>query len=167
MVEIYRSRQGDRIAVLTRQSGVNQYVTEASHRRPLHRKIRERFAQEAKPADYRDWLLRQAGDIGPEALQWTRASLASRDFPQQAYRTVRGMLRLAEKHDSDAVEAACGRCLARGWFSAAAVRRQLQRKAVARLAPEAAPGKSVPDHRHVRGAAAFRGENRPRKGARS
>ena len=86
MVEIYRSRQGDRIEVHTRLSGVNRYAAEVSHLRPLHRKIRERLEQEARPKDYRDWLIHEAWAIGPEALQWTRASLASRDSPQQAYR---------------------------------------------------------------------------------
>ncbi len=117
VVEVYRSRYGERLTVHLRLSGVNRYATQASHMRPLQRRIRDRLDREAKPADYREWLLRQAGAIGSEALQRARASLASRDFPQQAYRTVRSMLDLAGKHEMDAVEVACGRCLPMGHIS--------------------------------------------------
>ena len=106
-----------------------------------------------RPADYPEWLLLQAAGIGTEALDWARHCLASRDFPQQAFRSVRGMVDLAGKHGNAAVEQACARCLGRGRLSAAAVRQEVQRRA----APvRQKPQQPIPDHPNVRGPAAFR-----------
>lgn len=166
VVEVFASRTGSRIAVHPRRSGVHQYVTEPHHMRPLHRRIRERVRQEASPRDYLEWLLREAANIGPEALDWARCCLASREYPQHAFRTVRGMIDLAGKHDADALEAACARCRGRGWLSSAAVRRQLSRKNRAGPEDAAKPQEPIPDHRNVRGPAAFRTQAEPRKGDR-
>ena len=153
MVEVFRSHAGERIAVHPRQSGVNRYCTDPSHMRPFHRRILERAGQEARPADYQEWLLLQAEGIGTEALDWAHRCLASRDFPQQAFRTVRGMVDLAGKHGNAAVEQACARCLGRGRLSAAAVRQEVQRRA----APvRQKPQEPIPDHPNVRAAAAFK-----------
>ena len=47
-----------------------------------------------------------AAGIGTEALDWAHRCLASRDFPQQAFRSVRDRLDLAGKHGNAAVEQA-------------------------------------------------------------
>ena len=46
--------------------------------------------------DYGEILLARARDIGPNTL--AERCFASRDFPEQAFATVQGMIRLADDH---------------------------------------------------------------------
>ena len=53
--------------------------------------------------DYGNVLLQQTGEIGPNALAWAESAFASRDFPEQAFTSVQGMIRLDEKHGDNRI----------------------------------------------------------------
>ena len=44
-------------------------------------------------------------------MAWAERCFASRDFPEQAFATVQGMIRLADDHDVAALEALCAEAL--------------------------------------------------------
>ena len=46
-------------------------------------------------------------------MAWAERCFASRDFPEQAFATVQGMIRLADDHDGPRVEALCAEALDR------------------------------------------------------
>ena len=60
---------------------------------------------------YQEWsperFTRWAQTIGPHTTQLVQAILASRQHPQQAYRSCLGLLRLASRYGAERLEAAC------------------------------------------------------------
>jgi hypothetical protein len=62
-------------------------------------------------------FLNWAGKIGPQTVLLTSQLLASRAYPQQAYRSLLGILRLGKSFGNDRLEAACCRALAIGAIS--------------------------------------------------
>lgn len=58
-----------------------------------------------------DYFRNRAAGIGPNTRKVTDALLASRPVEQQAYRSCKGLLMLAEKYSAKRVEAACGLAL--------------------------------------------------------
>lgn len=92
----------------------------ASHKRSYqkgsHTTVREHMP--LRHQQYHDWspqrFLRWASTIGPHTEQLTENILASRSYPQQAYRTLLGILRLGKSYSDKRLEAACGRALAIG-----------------------------------------------------
>ena len=70
--------------------------------------------QEQMPANHQfmadinsDRLIEWAGSIEPQASALVKATLHSRTFPEQAYRTSLGILGLAKKHSQANMETAC------------------------------------------------------------
>ena len=61
--------------------------------------------------DYGDILLDQARSIGAHALAWAERCYASRDFPEQAFATVKGMIQLADDHGAERLDALCAEAL--------------------------------------------------------
>jgi transposase len=61
--------------------------------------------------DYADWtperLIRWAAKTGPRTASLTEAILASRQHPQQAFRSAMGLMRLAKVYTPQRLEAAC------------------------------------------------------------
>jgi transposase len=92
----------------------------AGHRRSYqkghHTTVREHMP--ARHQKYLDWtpkrFLRWAGRIGPHTVGLTERILASRSHPQQAYRTLLGILRLGKSYTDQRLEAACKRALCIG-----------------------------------------------------
>ena len=70
---------------------------------------------------YQQWtpqrFLRWAAKIGPLTTQLTEKILTSRVHPQQAYRSLMGILRLGKSYGNDRLEQACGRALVIGAVS--------------------------------------------------
>ena len=59
-------------------------------------------------------LITWAARIGPAAAQMAEKIIASRPHPEQGFRACQGILRLADKHGSESVEAACAQALEMG-----------------------------------------------------
>lgn len=93
----------------------NQRV--ASHLRNLvrgrHTTIKEHMPP--KHQKYSEWnperFIRWAEKIGPQTKVLTETLLVQRAHPQQAYRTLLGILRLGKVYGEQRLEAACGRAL--------------------------------------------------------
>ena len=58
-----------------------------------------------------DRFKRWAAKIGPQTLTLTETMLVKRGHPQQAYRSLLGILRLGKSYGDDRLEAACKRAL--------------------------------------------------------
>ena len=122
MVEIYKEVNGERVASHKRQHGRHQYSTFDSHMPENHRRLGP-----IHKSNYGAWLQYKAKKIGPHALSWTLRCMASRDHKQQAYRTVRGMIRLAEEtYGNSKVNEACRDALALNRLSTGYIRERVR-----------------------------------------
>ncbi len=81
--------------------------------RGRHTTIKEHMPQ--KHQKYSEWsperFIRWAATIGPQAKILTETLLVQRSHPQQAYRTLLGILRLGKSYGEQRLEAACNRAL--------------------------------------------------------
>ncbi len=100
------------------------------------------------PSRITEW----AGRTGPAAASLVQAILASRPHPEQGYRAVLGIIRLAGRYGDDRAEAACARALrlrACSYRSVESIlRNELGRQPLPGDAPELPPH---PAHDNVRG----------------
>ena len=145
MVEVFLERGGERIAVHRRKSGRNQYATTPDHM-PEHR----RAVCDIRRPDYGDILLGQARRIGANALAWAERCFASRDFPEQAFATVQGMIRLADDHGADRLDALCAEALDLNRLASGFLRERIKNGGKPdRLRPE--PDETIPSHGNIRG----------------
>ena len=133
----------------------------ASHQRSYH-KGRHTTVKEHMPANHRQYLewtperfLRWAAKIGPQTVILTEKIIASRPHPQQAYRTLLGLLRLGKSYTDQRLEAACGRALIIGAVSFRSVesilKTGLDNKPIPSLNDQAEPIQ----HHNIRGADYF------------
>ncbi len=87
-----------------------------SYQKGRHSTIKEHMP--TRHQKYQNWsaerFLRWATKIGPKTARLTEAILSSRPYPQQAYRTLLGILRLGKSYSEERLESACGRALAIG-----------------------------------------------------
>ena len=149
MVEEFLERGGERIAVHPRQSGRNQYAT-----RPEHMPDRLRAVRDIRKPDYGDILLERARRIGPNARAWAERCFASRDFPEQAFATVQGMIRLAEDHHGARIDALCAEALDLNRLASGFLRERLKNGGdAARSLPEA--DETIASHANIRGGAYY------------
>ncbi len=145
MVELFLDKGGERIAIHRLKSGRNQYATD-----PGHMPDRLNAVRDIREPDYGDILLERARKIGPNAMAWAERCFASRDFPEQAFATVQGMIRLAEDHDGARLDALCAEALDLNRLASGFLRERLRngagpdrRRAQAR--------ETIPDHANIRG----------------
>lgn len=100
--------RGKRVASHQRSQAQGRHTTVAEHMPPSHRQ-------------YQQWtperFLRWATKIGPQTAQLTEKILAGRVHPQQAYRTLLGILRLGKSYGDQRLEKACARALVIGAVS--------------------------------------------------
>lgn len=99
-VEIFH--KGKQVAVHPRSCAQGPFSTRAEHMPSRHRFILELDA---------DWLLKQAGEIGPHTTRYLKSLLDARAFPEQAYHSCLGVLSLARKYPHPLFETACERAL--------------------------------------------------------
>lgn len=97
-----------RIASHRRANAPGRHTTLAEHMPPDHQAY-----QEWSPDRFTRW----AQTIGPHTTQLVQAILASRQHPQQAYRSCLGLLRLAGRYGEERLEAACRRAFPVGIHS--------------------------------------------------
>jgi len=99
-VEIFH--QGKQVAIHPRSRKQGGFTT-----CPAHMPSRHRFVAGISS----EYLLHQAQTLSPAITQLIQAILASRHYPEQAYRTCLGVLSLSSKYPSELVEQACQRAL--------------------------------------------------------
>jgi transposase len=96
-----------------------------------------------------DKLIEWASKIGPQTTTLVKATLRSRPFPEQAYRSCLGILSLAKKYDHTLLEKACQSVFEAKEFSYKAVAEELiyLKKQVPAPVIE-----TLPTHENIRGA---------------
>ncbi len=133
--------RGKRVAAHLRSTKRGVYSTVPAHLPAAHRAHLEWSPQR---------LIRWGGTVGPSCAAVVVRILETRPHPEQGYRACLGLLRLAEQHGRDRLEAACTRAIALGAPSYRSVKAILQNKL--ETAPLTAPVEwTAPDHTHVRG----------------
>ena len=108
---------------------------------------------------YQEWtparFIRWATTIGPETARLTETLLANRAHPQQAYRSLLGILRLAKSYDKSRLEAACSRALRINALSYRSIE-SILKSGLDRTALPEAPANGPPvEHDNIRGAAYY------------
>ena len=149
MVEVFLEEGVTRIAVHRRKNGSNQYATRAEHMPDRLKAVRD-----IRKPDYADILLARARRVGPNALAWAERCFASRDFPEQAFATVQGMIRLAEDHGEPRLDALCAEALDLDRLASGFLRERIRNGGGAeRTRPE--PAETIPGHTNIRGGAYY------------
>jgi transposase len=146
MVEIFHL--GKIVAIHPRNHHRGRYSTLQDHMPPNHRFMKEIDA---------DRLIEWAGHIGHQTSALVQATLRSRTYPEQAYRTCLGILGLARKHSQDDLETACQAAYEARVFSYKAV---LQELAFLQTKTTAHSVESLPAHANIRGAEYYQKRSR-------
>ncbi len=146
LVEIFplgKKAPTDRIACHVRCDHQPGYSTQATHMPDNHR-----WKLEWSPDRFASW----ARKTGPQTELLIRKLLSSRTHPEQSYRACLGVLNLAKKHSSQALEAACQLALDHDLISYRAVRNLLTtKKDMLEMGEKAQPQ----SHEHIRGQAYY------------
>lgn len=123
-----------------------------SYQKGRHTTIREHMPN--RHQKYLEWsperFLRWAKKIGPQAVVLTEHILASRAYPQQAYRSLLGILRLGKSYSDERLEAACGRAIVIGATSYRSVESILKNGLENKPLQEKEPSPPV-RHQNIRG----------------
>ena len=137
MVEIFH--QGKSVAIHVRSFRQGRFSTLREHMPPNHQFVDKVNARQ---------LVQWAANIGPQTEALVSATLKSRPFPEQAYRSCLGILSLAKKHNISVMEQACRDALDAKTFSYKAVKEDLDW-----LTKQAAPPvpETLPAHENIRG----------------
>ena len=146
MVEIFH--QGKTVAIHPRNYRRGRYSTLRDHMPPNHQFMKEIDA---------DRLIEWADHIGPHTSALIQATLQSRTYPEQAYRTCLGILGLAKKHSWGNLETACKVAYEARVFSYKAVEQELVFQQTKTAAHNV---ESLPAHANIRGAEYYQERNR-------
>jgi transposase len=137
MVEIFF--QGKTVAVHPRNFHPGRFSTLREHMPANHQFIEKVNTEQ---------LVAWAANIGPHTAELVSATLQSRPFPQQAYRSCLGMLSLAKKHPHALLEQASQSVLEAKHFSYTALKEELDWL----LKQTGEPGaETFPAHENIRG----------------
>jgi transposase len=137
LVEILH--QGKGVATHPRSSKIGGYTTLGEHMPPNHQFLHKINASQ---------LLAWAEEVGPQTHDLIHATLKSRHFPEQAFRSCLGILNLAKKHPASRLEQACQAALQSQSLSYKAVKDELEW--LARQTPPPIPD-ALPTHDNIRG----------------
>ncbi len=135
---LYKSK---RVAGHKRSYQKGRHTTVKEHMPPRHQKYLE-----WSPERFARW----AEKVGPQAVLLTEKILASRPYPQQAYRSLLGILRLEKSYTTERLEAACARALAIGATSYRSVESILKSGLDGKPLPVKEPSPPVA-HSNIRG----------------
>jgi transposase len=142
-VEVFH--RGKRVAAHVRSSSNRKHTTVREHMPSSHRR-------------YADWtpehLRRRAGEIGPNTSALVAIILRERPHPEQGFRASIGIIRLANAHGRDRLEAACGRALSIGARSYTSVNSILKNNLDRRRPDKATDGPAI-IHSNIRGPGYF------------
>jgi transposase len=104
---------------------------------------------------YAEWsparVLAWAAKVGPATARLAERIMETRPHPQQGYRACLGLIRLAEVHGNDRVEAASTRALTFGAYSYRSVETILKRGLDSQPLPQSAESTEPVIHENVRG----------------
>jgi hypothetical protein len=103
-----------------------------------------------------DRFKRWAAKIGKKTAMLTELILLNRAHPQQAYRTLLGILRLGKAYGNSRLEAACGRALYINAFSYKSIESILKNGLDQKPLPEKNRRKDPVKHKNIRGANYFK-----------
>jgi transposase len=98
LVEIFHKSQREPVAIHPRNPTPGRFSTQTAHMPGNHQN-----AGEWSP----ERLVRWAGEIGPHTAQLIQTILASRQHPEQAFRSCLGILRLSGQYAHAQMESAC------------------------------------------------------------
>lgn len=141
VVEVFH--YGKRVGLHARSHIAYKHTTDPSHRPPNHRAWAE--------ADH-GALVAWANSIGPATALLMQRILSRSPFPEQAWRSGRGLKRMGEKYDAKRVEVAAERALRFGAMSYKPVERMLKLGLDQQpLADEHNEDSGVVEHENVRG----------------
>lgn len=140
LVEVFR--KGVRIASHLRSSAPHQHTTIREHMPVAHQRYLE-----WTPSRMVDW----ASTVGPSTKEFVRALLDTRKHPEQAYRSVLGILRLARQYGGDRLEKATRRALGFRALSYRSVKNILSQGLEQEGVEGASRGVAMPFHDNIRG----------------
>ena len=136
-----------RIASHARDSRKGRHSTQNEHMPQRHQQ-------------YLDWtpsrILSWAGTMGESTRKMAETIMASREHPEQGYRSCLGILRLGKLYGKDRLEAACTRALAIGASRYKSVRSILEKGLDQKPLPEAGHAVAIA-HTNIRGAGYYGG----------
>jgi len=139
-VECFHS--GKRVASHARSDQQGRHTTVKEHMPLKHQKY-----MEWTPERFKRW----AGTIGPETLCFTETLLVQRTHPQQAYRSLLGILSLGKSYGDTRLEAACKRALYINSLSYRSVASILKSGLDHKPLPEPIGDKTTAEHSNIRG----------------
>jgi transposase len=131
---------GQQVAVHPHSHAQGRFTTKSEHMPSNHKFI---------AGMNEDWLLREAGKIGPQTCAYLSALLKSRPFPQQAYRSCLGILDLARHYTHPQLETVCQTLLEANLLSYRDVKSELEH--LASIPADTA----MPAHENVRGSSYY------------
>jgi transposase len=138
MLEVFH--KGKSVAIHARSFKPGRYSTLREHMPPNHQFMDRVNAQQ---------LVHWAEAVGPQTAALINATLQSRPFPEQAYRSCLGILSLAKKYPNSQMERACQAALEAQTFSYKAVKDELDwltKQPALPVTPE-----TLPAHANIRG----------------
>lgn len=147
LISIHLRRTDELLVHHARLSGRSRYKTIPDHMPSHHREM----ASRQRP-DYEKWLLGKLKSVGPCTARWAERCLRSREFREQGYRALRGVVRLSETHTPDALETACKEALGQERFTSARIKDLLDSPPPAAAEPIE---EVLPVHEHIRGSAYY------------
>lgn len=137
LVEVFHKGKG--VAIHLRSFKPGRYSTQQEHMPPNHQFMNKVNAQQ---------LLLWAETVGPQTRNFISATLKSRPFPEQAYRSCLGVLNLAKKHPCSRMEQACQAALEAKTFSYKSVKDELDWLS---KQPALSACEALPAHDNIRG----------------
>lgn len=138
MVEVFHKRK--MVAIHPRNHHMGRYSTLREHMPANHQFMEDINAEK---------LMQWAGKIGPHTAALVEATLQSRHFPEQAYRTCMGYLSLAKKADPAIVEQAARVVVEARVFSYKELKAEVNY--LQGQQAKAKPVESFPPHENIRG----------------
>ena len=138
MLEVFH--KGKSVAIHARSFKPGRYSTLREHMPPNHQFMDRVNAKQ---------LIHWAETVGPQTAALINATLQSRPFPEQAYRSCLGILSLAKKYPNSQMERACQAALEAQTFSYKAVKDELDwltKQPALPVTPE-----TLPAHANIRG----------------
>ena len=139
-VEIYNATN-ERIAFHKRDRRINGYSTVPEHRHPDHK-----FYSDWSPERLINW-----GDkIGNDVKDMIEKVLASRKYPEQAFKACLGILSLSKQYGNERLNGACRRALSFNCHSYKAIKNILE-KGLDNMEEESMSQKQLPSHINQRG----------------
>jgi transposase len=140
LVEIFHQHQ--RVACHERSRVRHRHTTIPEHMPPEHLA----YKQQSK-----ERFLAWAERIGPATSAQVQAIFETKAHPEQAFRTLKGLQRLAGRYDPLRLEAACRRANALGLVGLRRIRTILETHLESAPLPDSAPAAGGSQHANVRG----------------